>query len=664
MKIAIAIVLTIILLRAKLNAQENALGIIDNYIILHYNEDTAKINLLIHHAILLYDDQPDSAIILCNLALQKSIQSGYREGIIKSFNQLGVTYDNRGDVQSSLQCYKKALQYISKNEHKSYVLDTYEGLSQGYINKGQYDSSAYYQFEEMEEFSRDSILSYKNKIDVYNSISTFWKWMDRESEKALYYLDKTRDLIVRNNDTNAWARYCFEKANIYANNEHWDSATYYCMQAITLSTRLKKKKLQREATLGMGTIFLYPKNRDIKRATLWINHAIILFKQANDKEGLLRAYDYLGEAHIYAHKYPEAKKIMQFICVQSKLDSISYDFAEAHLYLALLYKQGGEFPEAFAELNIYRKMHDSLYNKAKAQTIYQLDTKYRVAEKDKTLAENQLLIFSQQAKLKEKNLWINSISIGLLLLTASLILLYRNYKHKQSIAKGKLNAMQQKQAIILQEKEIDLLKAMMRGEEEERKRIARELHDGIGGMLAAIKMNLVVLKPDKQKTDADIETIVKIVENTANEVRRTSHNLMPEVLTKYRLDHAIIMYLENMQIPSQLQVDLQFHGDLHKLNKQVELIIYRIIQELVQNIIKHSKATKAEIQITQFENNVSIVVEDNGIGFEPDEKNSGLGLQNLQFRVKALQGDIFIQSNKGSLTTIFIEFDLDKLQNT
>lgn len=246
--------------------------------------------------------------------------------------------------------------------------------------------------------------------------------------------------------------------------------------------------------------------------------------------------------------------------------------------------------------------------------------------------------------------------------TTSLIFLYRSSRHKQLVEKEKMNILKQKNDIILQEKEIDLLKAMMQGEEEERKRIAKELHDGIGGMLAAIKMNLVVLKPEQ--TNDDIDAIVKIVENTAIEVRRTSHNLMPEILTRHKLDQALIMYLENMQIPSQLHVDLQFHGDLHKLSKQVELIIYRIIQELVQNIIKHSKATKAEIQITQFENNVSIVVEDNGIGFDSNEQHKGLVLQNLQFRVKALEGDIFIQSNKGNSTTIFIEFDLRKLQNT
>jgi len=152
-----------------------------------------------------------------------------------------------------------------------------------------------------------------------------------------------------------------------------------------------------------------------------------------------------------------------------------------------------------------------------------------------------------------------------------------------------------------------------------------------------------------------------LLSETAIEVRKVSHNLMPTILAKYGLEETLEIYCENISSASALEIDLQFHGNLMQIGKHTELILYRIIQELIQNIIKHAKATDAAIQIRAHDDKISIIVEDNGPGFDLNEDSDGLGLQNLRFRVQALRGEIFINSAKEAGTTVCINFDLEKL---
>jgi signal transduction histidine kinase len=150
--------------------------------------------------------------------------------------------------------------------------------------------------------------------------------------------------------------------------------------------------------------------------------------------------------------------------------------------------------------------------------------------------------------------------------------------------------------------------------------------------------------------------------DTTAEVRRMAHNLIPDVLTKYNLEKALDMYCNDINNTNQLQITVQCHGIADKLHKATELMCYRIVQELVQNIIKHAHATSASVQVMLVEGTLGIIVEDNGHGFDTTKQPfSGVGLDNLRFRVNALQGtmELLSQVNKG--TAVHILFDAGKL---
>jgi signal transduction histidine kinase len=338
--------------------------------------------------------------------------------------------------------------------------------------------------------------------------------------------------------------------------------------------------------------------------------------------------------------------------------NIARDLVESHQLLAGLYDKTNNHKKAFDHQYLYTVLKDSIEGQETKQNINQLEIKYQTAQKDKELVKKELQISKQKAQIKQRNLWIVGISSGALLLAAIVTLLYTLYRsswHQKRFQEEKFRNLEQEQ-------EIGQLRAMMKGEEKERIRIAQDLHDGIGGMLASIKMNLSTISQEQSELRI-LPSFIKVsgmLNETATEVRKTAHNLMPDALSKQDLRAALLQYCENSSSAT-LHIDLQYDV-AEQINKDAELFIYRIVQELVQNMVKHAKATYAVIQLMLHNNSLSITVEDNGIGFDTTLPVKGSGLQNMNKRVETLQGYISISSGKGKGTTVHIEFDFNKLK--
>jgi len=322
--------------------------------------------------------------------------------------------------------------------------------------------------------------------------------------------------------------------------------------------------------------------------------------------------------------------------------------------LAALYLAMGDGDRAYEYQKAYSDLRDSMAGQEREKIVYQLETKYRLSEKEQ---EFERVLSRKQGQIREKDTWIISVTTALLLLAALLIVIYRSNKQKQKLLQAKI-------ANTEKAREIELLKAMIKGEEQERGRIARELHDGIGGMLAAIKMNFGSARKDYPELAAiePLHNMSHMLDTASAEIRKTAHNLMPDILTRHNLQKALETFCENINTAGSFYVSLQFHKLSAPIDKAAELMLYRIIQELVQNIIKHACATQAEIQIMEYDGKLSITVEDNGVGFDTEAQYGGFGLQNLKFRVQVLQGYLSITSVKEKNTTVHIEFNLEKLK--
>jgi len=206
------------------------------------------------------------------------------------------------------------------------------------------------------------------------------------------------------------------------------------------------------------------------------------------------------------------------------------------------------------------------------------------------------------------------------------------------------------------EKQTDLLKAVFETQESERKRLAEDLHDSVGQVLSAIKLNLHRLDKDatvtaKQPLLADTR---KLTDECIQEIRNIIHNVLPPVLTDYGLKEALEGLCVKMQQTTSVNVICNNKLDEVRLRPEVELAFYRMAQELFSNAIKHAEASMIHLTITKEEEQLVMEFKDNGKGFKIDEIKHGFGLKNLQSRVRLLNGEVnvYTKPQNGTITII------------
>jgi signal transduction histidine kinase len=262
----------------------------------------------------------------------------------------------------------------------------------------------------------------------------------------------------------------------------------------------------------------------------------------------------------------------------------------------------------------------------------------------------------QQLRLKQKNNFNYILIVSATTLLIISLLSYRNYRQKQRLQQLRINELET-------EKQLTATEAVLKGEEQERTRLAKDLHDGLGGLLSGVKFSLsnikdnLIITPDNM---AVFERSLDMIDASIRELRRVAHNMMPEMLTKFGLDEALKEYCNILNGTRLLKVNYQSLGMEARLDKSLEIIVYRIIQELLNNILKHASASEAFVQLVRETNRLNVVVEDNGKGFDTAilEKNKGAGWMNIRSRVDYLKGQRDIHSEAGKGTLVNIEFNI------
>jgi signal transduction histidine kinase len=233
-------------------------------------------------------------------------------------------------------------------------------------------------------------------------------------------------------------------------------------------------------------------------------------------------------------------------------------------------------------------------------------------------------------------------------------LIYRNYRQKQKLQQQRINELET-------EKQLMAAEAVMKGEDKERSRIAKDLHDGLGGMLSGIKHSFqhmkdnLVMTPDNQQA---FERSMDMLDSSIKELRRVAHNMMPEALVKFGLDVALKDFCNSVNQSGAVELTYESFGlEKISLDQQTAISIYRMVQELVNNTLKHAAASKAIVQISKTADGLTITVEDDGHGFDTQilQSTKGMGWSNLQSRIDYLKGKLNVQSAPGKGTSVLIE---------
>lgn len=324
--------------------------------------------------------------------------------------------------------------------------------------------------------------------------------------------------------------------------------------------------------------------------------------------------------------------------------------------ISRVYYANGDFKNAANSYKRYNHLSDSLDRISHQNNIDALETEYQTAEKEK-----QLLI-SEQKKKQNRNIAFG-LGIGLFLVSLLGFLIYKNTKRKQRIAEQEREIEIQKKEKILKEQELNAIDAMIEGQEKERQRLASDLHDSVGATLSAAKLQFDHIAKNRNKLEQLDELFEKtgsLLTDAYDEVRSMAHLKNSGVIAKKGLLPAVEKLAKNASHSHGLVIEVQDFGLTEKLEGSLEIAIFRIIQELVTNIIKHANATEASILITQHDDNLSIIVEDNGVGFNIRNISTkdGMGLSSIETRVEHLEGTMEVDSTLDKGTNILIDIPL------
>ena len=223
----------------------------------------------------------------------------------------------------------------------------------------------------------------------------------------------------------------------------------------------------------------------------------------------------------------------------------------------------------------------------------------------------------------------------------------KNATQKQKIQQQKITALKKEQEVVA-------IKSLMKGEEDERVRLAKDLHDGLGGLLSGVKLQIA----NTYQADEQSHKITENLDAAISEMRRISHNLMPEILEREGLIPALNQFCQSIRQTKALNVAFEYSGISDRYNRTTEISVYRILQELINNILKHARATEAIVQLIQAEDVLHITVEDNGVGMNSSE--AGFGMDSITERINFLNGTMSIESEIEMGTTVCIEIALKK----
>jgi signal transduction histidine kinase len=308
--------------------------------------------------------------------------------------------------------------------------------------------------------------------------------------------------------------------------------------------------------------------------------------------------------------------------------------------------------------NYYEEKWDSLYNLNTEQQLSEyaaeLETKYEVEKKESVIHHLETEKEIQQFSLQRKNSFIIYLISGFSALFIISFLTYRNVKHKQKIQQQRITELETQQQLTAAE-------AVLKGEEQERARIAKDLHDGLGGILSGIKFSFTTMKGNMVMTPENqqaFERSMDMLDSSIRELRTVAHNMMPEALLRFGLDVALKDFCYEINQSGALHISYQSFGPEDvDIDQTVAITLYRIVQELINNTMKHSGASSAIVQLTKSYEQLFLTVEDDGKGFDSSilKASKGIGWVSIKNRVDFLKGKLDITSKEGEGTSVHIE---------
>lgn len=571
------------------------------------------------------------------------------------FSQVSIdsTY-TYGELNQMLSKARKGSTTESKKELGViyYLLGKYE--HENFNNSG--EALKYFtRAKDYFEIIKDTALVYEVELlfaDRYSLIGMYQEAIEKYNYSLEYYINQNNLFQITHINN--------ELSKVYLEKGDSEMALDYANKAITLNKQLKDTLLS--VGFLIDKINAYVNINELDSALMLSFQAFKLSDEIQDNTSISRSLYQIGYLNKLKSDY--AKAIKYLLDSEAYVVRKPYDEDRKRIYeqLSICYSNINDFKNAYKYNQLYAELSDSIMDKQRTETITNLTIKHKSQEKNIELENLKIEKNSVQTKNEMQSQVLYLLTAGFFVLLSLLYYIINFYRQKMKadeiITKQKEEINDQKIRELEDNIQISSMQSMLEGQEIERERIAKDLHDSLGGLLSTIKLQFdsVQSKNKSIKDLSEYNNANKMLDTAVAEVRSISQNLQPGALVKLGLIAALRDLFNRFDDEMYPDIDFQHYQVPEKMDTMVSLSIYRIIQELLYNTIKHAKATEVLIQINRSDDELVIQYEDDGKGFDINKlKRKGMGLDNIMSRVNYLKGQINFDAKEGEGMSVLIQ---------
>ena len=564
------------------------------------------------------------------ISYSKIIASDYLLAL--SFMNRGLNEQARGNLTNSISYYDSALVIAIKMDNERALASIYNNIGELYKTKGKLDL-ALYNYQKSLEYTHDSI---REATRVCNIALVYYSQAKFEEAISIYI--KSNCILEKAGQKRYLINNYSALAALYLETRQYSRGIEFAKKALALSIETNDLTGQSKAWLGLGRIFIH--KGEFNEGLLSLKKSLDISEKTENSLDLMYINNSLTEAFNKSGNYDSSiYYAKQTVIIATKLDA-KQTLNESYFFLSDGFMKMGNYKEAYEYLKLKNLVNDAINKEESQKRINELQTKYETKEKEKEIitlkAEKEL----QLARSKNKTYLIALLALIIMVIGILTLFYQKNQKNKFHRK-------------LLEEREKEA--------EAQKRRFAKELHDGTGSNLTGIRLQLLSLK-DKTGDSNKIKQLINEVERTHQGIRLLAYQALPPEFGKYTLDGAISDLVRRLSKTGSVKINYSsiMTLDWSQTSQELQLALYRIVQEALSNIFKHAFAQNINIQIIQHETSLNIMIEDDGKGFDPKTANKGIGLSNIKERAEGLGGHLEIDSTVGNGCTVIINVPLPK----
>jgi two-component system, NarL family, sensor kinase len=575
--------------------------------------------------------------------LRTELKSAPDTLIGKVYNKIFVEFYTHSLFDSGVAISEEAVAKARELKDRKFesTAMVWEGMVE--FEKGNYDKTVELYVQALK--IKDEIKDLKGESAILINLASVY--YDRNNlDKATEIYMQALDLKIKLKDIKGQGTIYSNLGNIAEIRTNYKEAINYYLQSRKIAQEVKDERQEAIADRALANVYLNVNN--IKDAEALARQAYSILKKGNDRH-YTQCLTVLGKVYFEKKAYAQSLEYLTEAFNNSIKNKTPFLTKDACFEMVKVYAALKNVDESRFYQKMYARINDSLQGAKMSEKLADMQVKYETEKKEKAIEHLGLENSKKELELTKKRDQVFFISGILICVMAFFIAFYfySNFKKHQAINEEK------------HKRQKEIIETIITTEEKARKKIAADLHDGLGQILTAAKINLANLNEGTPQEKGKLLQVTELVASALYESKNMALNLMPLTLKENGLVESIRHVCAKYNKPEVQEISFNSYKIPDKLEPLVEINTYRICQELLNNAVKYSKATKIFLQLFCRDNKLIIQIEDNGIGFDKTQvKQDSLGMNTLKERVALLQGEIEIDSVPQKGTNIFIELSL------